>query len=414
MVFFGHNWLRKMFYNGHVGEFQAYAEQVYDPIFGYQKKFVVVEDGVQVLLMGVLTFIFIFAAIATWKMNINQNRIAEEILASGKKLKSTKDDLRSLVDEQFHKTLLALPVTGILLFTVLPTIFMIMIAFTNYDGAHNGTAKFFDWVGFENFQNLVVIGNGGSKLSQTFGTILLWTLIWAFFATFSNYFLGMLVAMMINKKGIKLKKLWRGILVLSSAVPQFISLLYIANMFADTGIVNAMFKNFGWIEDHIGFWSDTKNPIIARVTVILINIWIGIPYLMLITSGVLMNIPADLYESARIDGANAWQQLVKITVPYMLFVTGPYLLTSFTGNLNNFNVIFLLSGGGPTNLDLSGATEVGHTDLLITWIYKMTLGTENDYKNASVVGIMIFIVVSFLSLIVYNLLPSNKNEEDFS
>jgi arabinogalactan oligomer/maltooligosaccharide transport system permease protein len=136
---------------------------------------------------------------------------------------------------------------------------------------------------------------------------------------------------------------------------------------------------------------------------------------MLITTGILMNIPQDLYESARIDGANAWQQYTKITLPYMLFVTGPYLLTSFTGNMNNFNVIYLLTGGAPTNPAASSAAgTVGYTDLLITWLFKMTLGsTESKYYLASIVGILIFLVVAVLSLIVYNVIPSTKNEEDY-
>jgi arabinogalactan oligomer/maltooligosaccharide transport system permease protein len=138
---------------------------------------------------------------------------------------------------------------------------------------------------------------------------------------------------------------------------------------------------------------------------------------MLMATGILMNIPADLYESAKIDGASGYQQFTKITLPYMLFVTGPYLLTSFVGNLNNFNVIYLLSGGGPTNYALGSieGTYVGHTDLLVTWLFKMTLGaSEAKYYMASVVGIMIFLVVAILSLIVYNVIPSTKSEEDFS
>ena len=148
--------------------------------------------------------------------------------------------------------------------------------------------------------------------------------------------------------------------------------------------------------------------------VIVINIWIGIPYLMLIATGILMNIPAYLYESSRIDGANAWQQYTKITLPYMLFITGPYLLTSFTSNMNNFNVIYLLTGGAPTNSAASGAAgSVGYTDLLITWLFKITMGAESQYYLASVIGILVFLVVAVISLIVYNVLPSIKNEEDF-
>ena len=241
--------------------------------------------------------------------------------------------------------------------------------------------------------------------------MLTWTLIWAFFATFTNYFLGMFVAMAINKKGIKLKKLWRTILVLTIAIPQFISLLYVSKMFAKNGIINGFLMNMGWIETALPFWEEASW---ARISVILINIWIGIPYLMLITTGILMNIPQDLYESARIDGANAWQQYRKITLPYMLFVTGPYLLTSFTGNMNNFNVIFLLTGGAPTNPAASSAAgSVGYTDLLVTWLFKITTGAEAAYNIASVIGILVFVVVAVISLVVYNVLPSIKNEEDF-
>ncbi len=376
------------------------------------------DNSFQILLYGVLTIFFIIAFIYTWRQNVKQNQIAEKILASGKKLKSGKDDLHSIVDDQFHKTLMALPLTGIFLFTVLPILFMILVAFTNYDGSHNGyTNNLFTWVGLDNF-NTMLSWSGGAGGTQsyaaTFGEVLLWTLIWAFFATFTNYFLGMFVAMAINKKGIRFKKGWRTILVLTIAIPQFISLLYVSKMFAKNGIVNGFLMDMGWISKAIDFFGDASRPWLARVTVIIINIWIGIPYLMLITTGILMNIPADLYESAKIDGASGWKQYTKITLPYMLFVTGPYLLTSFTGNMNNFNVIFLLTGGAPTNSAASSAAgSVGYTDLLITWLFKITTGQESKYYLASVIGILVFVVVALISLVVYNLMPSIKNEEDF-
>jgi arabinogalactan oligomer/maltooligosaccharide transport system permease protein len=322
-----------------------------------------------------------------------------------------------MVDDQFHKTLLALPMTGILIFTVLPIVFMILVAFTNYDGTHNGyTNNLFTWVGLTNFNTMLswTAGKGGNTQSYaaTFGEVLSWTLIWAFFATFTNYFLGMLVAMAINKKGIRFKKGWRTILVLTIAIPQFISLLYVSKMFAKNGIFNGFLKSMHWINEGIDFFGD---PTLARIMVIIINIWIGIPYLMLIVTGILMNIPADLYESAKIDGANAVQQFFRITLPYMLFVTGPYLLTSFINNINNFNVIFLLTGGGPDNPKLlTSAGSAGDTDLLVTWLFKITTGAESKYYLASVIGIMIFVVVSFLSLVVYNAIPSTRNEEDYS
>jgi arabinogalactan oligomer/maltooligosaccharide transport system permease protein len=162
----------------------------------------------------------------------------------------------------------------------------------------------------------------------------------------------------------------------------------------------------------IKFWGVKE---IARTMVIIVNVWIGIPYTMLICTGILMNIPKDLYESSQIDGATAFQQFVKITMPYMLFVTGPYLLTSFIGNINNFNVIYLLTGGGPSNPALlTSGGSAGDTDLLITWLFNLTTGAESKYYLAAVIGIMIFVVVSSISVVVYNVMPSTKNEEDFS
>ena len=368
------------------------------------------DNSFQILLYGVLSIFFIIALIYSWRLNIKQNKICEEILATGKPLKSGKQDIQSLVDDQFHKTLLALPVVGILIFTVMPTFFMILIAFTNYSGPSNlPPENLFTWVGFRNFGLIFNWSSGGQHFNSTFGSVLLWTLIWAFFATFTNYFLGMLVALAINKKGIKGKKIFRGILVLTIAIPQFISLLYISQMFGADGIVNGTLRHWGWISTPIPFFTDAMY---ARITVICINIWVGIPYLMLMISGVLMNIPADLYESARVDGANPWQQYTKITLPYTLFVTGPYLLTSFTGNMNNFNVLYLLTGGGPNNdMDMASA-KAGQTDLLITWLFKLTINDKNYYM-ASVIGILVFVVVALISLVVYNILPSVKNEEEF-
>lgn len=405
MCIAGANWLSKLSSLGTVS-----ASKMYDPILDTYVD-VAGDDSFKILLYSLLTIFFIIAFIYTWYLNVKQCRTCEEIIASGKKIKSAKDDMKSLLDDQFHKTLLSLPTLGILVFTVMPIVFMILVAFTNYDVNHDGYSNLFSWVGFENFNLLLGFGDGNF---YAFGEILAWTLIWAFFATFTNYFLGMFVAMMINKKGIRFKKVWRTILVMTIAIPQFISLLYVSNMFADNGIVNAwLLELFG---KTVHFWGEIGgNPWLPRIMVIVVNIWIGIPYLMLIATGILMNIPQDLYESAKIDGASGWQQYTKITLPYMLFVTGPYLLTSFTSNINNFNVIYLLTQGGPDNTKLLvDGTVAGDTDLLITWLFDLTTGAKANYKLASVIGILIFLVVGIISLIVYNLMPSNKNEGDFS
>ena len=367
------------------------------------------ENSFNILLYGVLSIFFIVALAYTWYLNIKQNRIGEEYVKAKKHLATAKDDMRAMVDKDFYKTLLALPTLGILIFTILPIFFMILVAFTSYDGAHMPPNKLFGWVGFDNFALLFSWSNGdGASFSMTFGQILLWTLVWAFFATFTNYFIGMLVAMLINKKGIKLKKVWRTILVFSIAIPQFISILFISQIFAEGGLLDGLFQTLSGGTVSFQPWN---SPWQARITVIIINVWIGVPYLMLVVTGILMNIPADLYESANIDGASAWQQYSKITLPYMLFITGPYLLTSFTGNMNNFNVIYLLTGGGPTTTEYYG--NAGKTDLLITWLFSLTTGDSKNYKLAAVIGIMVFIVVAVISLVVYNLIPSTRNEEEF-
>ena len=390
---------------------EAYGMQI------VTKDWVPGDDSVKVMLYGLLTIFFIIAFVATWRMQVKQCTICMDITAKGKKVRSGKEDLKSLLDDQFHKTLLALPVTGILVFTVLPIIYMVLVAFTSYDAAHDGYSNLFSWVGLTNFNELLDFGKGG--LGLAFGEILSWTLMWSFFATFSNYFLGMFVAILINKKGINYKKLWRTVLVMTIAIPQFVSLLYVSKLFDSSGIIGEALLEWGWIPKSMlaanqrSLWD---NPTTAKILLIVVNIWVGIPHMMLQATGILMNIPGDLYESSRVDGASAWQQYTKITLPYMLFVTGPSLLTSFVGNLNNFNVIYLLTGGNPLNTQIgaAGGASVGHTDLLITWLYKMALGSaESKYYLASVIGILIFLVCAILSLIVYNVIPSTKNEEDF-
>ena len=360
-----------------------------------------------ILLFSILSLVLTVLFLVVWYLNIVENKNEEDLLARGKRLPTASEDIASLLDKNFDKTLLALPCFGILVFTVVPILFMICIAFTNYDKEHAFPNARFAWDGLKNFASLLQFGSGTGGFGMTFLKVLAWTLAWAFLATFLNYFLGMAVAILINKKGIKFKKMWRTILVVTIAVPQLVSLLYMHKLFANDGLVNYYLMNWHIIDHAIKFWD---NPWLSKVLIILINLWIGIPYLMLVATGLLMNIPEDLYEAARIDGANSIQMFFKITLPYMLFVTGPYLLTQFTGNINNFNVIYLLNQGEPYSSSLTN--KAGHTDLLVTWLYKMTTDT-NNYKMAAVIGIMVFIVVSVISLIVYNFLPSVKDEEGF-
>ncbi len=327
------------------------------------------------------------------------------------KPKTFMEQIKSLFNENFHITILLLPVIGIALFTIVPLLFSVLIAFTNYSKGHEPPQQLFTWIGFSNFVQLFNPDptTQFAQLPKALGLTLSWTLIWAVAATFSNYFLGIIVALMINKDGIKLKKFWRTIFVLTIAIPQFISLLSIATLLKDTGAIGTWWlQTFG---SKLGF-ATSKNVAGTKLIIILVNIWVGIPYTILSTTGILLNIPKDLYESSKVDGAGTVTQFFKITMPYILFVTGPYLITQFVGNINNFNVIFFLTGGDPT---ISGSIlQVGETDLLITFLYELITSVSNpQYGIASAVGIIIFAVCSFFSIIMYNKSGAIQQEDQF-
>lgn len=367
------------------------------------------DNSLLILLYGILTIIFILAFIYAYYQNIKSAYNTQLKQEARQHLETAKEDLKSFTDEQYHKTLLAIPLLGLTIFTIFPIIFMIFVAFTNYDAAHT-PPNLFTWVGWNNFKSLFSGKlTGATQFGRVFGQVLLWTVIWAIFATFTNYILGMVVALLINKKGIRFKKLWRTALIMTVAVPQFISLLLMSQMLGDNGIINRLLQEWGLTKDYIPFLTDKT---LAKVTVIVVNVWIGIPYTMLMVSGILMNIPEDLYESARIDGAGPVKAYFKITLPYVIHVTTPYLITSFIGNLNNFGVIYLLTGGGPLMSEaFSGGA--GETDLLITWLYKLTTDNDKLYGVASVISIFMFIMTAVISLVVYNRSNAVKNEEDF-
>ena len=325
------------------------------------------------------------------------------------------ETVKGLFNENFHITILALPIFGIVFISIVPLLFSVLVAFTDYSRGHIPPTQLFTWVGLDNFKTLFfpeetsIYAVLPSALKRTIG----WTLTWALIATFSNYILGIVVALMINKDGIKLKKLWRTVFILTIAIPQFISLLSIGTLLKDSGAVGKLItENFGF---RLGFGSDSTDQgiLLAKIVIIIVNIWVGIPYTILSTTGILLNIPKDLYESAKVDGAGTFTQFTKITMPYILFVTGPYLITQFIGNINNFNVIFFLTGGGPS-LSGSALLGLGHTDLLITFLYKIVTSTNNpQFGIASAIGIVIFIICSFISIVMYNKSGSIKEEDQF-
>lgn len=403
-IFFGGRYITQLF-SGKLGT-KVSGEQWNEQLQIFEK--VQGDNSFLILLYGVASLLVIVLYAVVWRANVKGSYLNDLKLKNGEKLATFTDDFKSIFGEKFHITLLTPPFIGLLLFTVLPLVFMVLIAFTNYDYAHMPPGKLFGWVGFSNFKNFFSVG-GGSGFAPVLLRVLLWTFVWAFFATFTNYFLGLLIALLINKKGIRFKTLWRTLFVVAIAIPQFVTLLLMQKILDGDGILNKLLgTNILWLADQRNF------SLLPRLMIILVNVWIGVPYTLLMCSGILMNVPTDYYEAAKIDGASPVRAFFHVTLPYMLHVTTPYLITQFVGNINNFNVIWLLTGGGPVdNVHYGGGSQAQSTDLLVTWLYRLTTDENPKYNVASVIGIFIFVISAALSIITYNKTSSAKGEGTF-
>ena len=390
-------WLSKLTTLGDVEDTEVFNEQL--GIFEY----VTGDRSQQILLFGVVSVVIIGVLIVFWRASVRSGYMALSTKKAGKKVPTIVDDVKALFDGNIHKLLMTPPFVCLVIFTVIPLIYMISMAFTNYSEVGDKLILF-DWVGFESFAQIF---DSKSTIGKQFWDVLGWTIVWAFFATFLNFFFGTFVAMIINRPTTRLKGLWRTVLSLTIASPQFVSLLIINSMFKESGIINLTLQNWGLIgpKEALPFLTDATW---CRVLVIVVNLWVGIPYTVMQVTGILQNIPAEQYEAARIDGANVVQQFINITLPYMIFVMTPYIITQFTGNINNFNVIFLLTGGGPTYV----GDSAGQTDLLVTWLYKLSVDKQ-QYNVAAVIGIFTFVVLAIVSLVTYRSSGSYKDEEGF-
>lgn len=348
------------------------------------------DNSVVILLFGVLAVILLLAMVFLYVTSLRSVRTLYVQKRDGQHVPTNREQLSSLLDSKLHITLMAIPIVGVMAFTVLPTLYMISMAFTNYDSKH---PIGFSWTGFKAFGNVLT-----GDLAGTFFPVLAWTLVWAIAATATTFFFGVLLAMLIESKGIRRKGLWRTIFVIVYAVPQFVSLLMMAQFLDLQGPLNTLLTNWGWIAHPINFIGASANPMVARITVIVVNMWIGIPVSMLTSTAIIQNLPQDQIEAARMDGANPFQIFRHITFPQILFVMAPALIQQFIGNINNFNVIFLLTGGYPMNNSYNGA---GDTDLLVTWLYNLVFGQTQRYNASAVLGILIFIISATVSLFAY-------------
>lgn len=341
------------------------------------------DHSMMLLINGVIVTILLLMALAIYVWNLVDAGRSGKAVDESKEYVRSKEYFKRLYKEKFVYIVLA-PVALLVLFvSIMPMIFSILTAFTNYSKGNLPPANLIDWVGFENFYKLFNV----PIWSSTFFGVLGWTVIWTVTSTLSCYFFGMLQALILNNPRVRFKKVFRTIMILPWAMPGMICLLVFRNIFnGQFGPLNQFLLDMGWISERIPFLTD---PVLAKITVILVNLWLGFGASMVMISGVLSNMDPGIYEAAKIDGAGAWKQFRFLTLPQLLRVTAPLLVMNFAGNFNNFGAVFFLTEGGPANPNYQFA---GDTDILISWIYKLTLDNQM-YSMAAVMSILIFVVV---------------------
>ena len=358
------------------------------------------DDSSMMLLRGLLAFVITALFIGIHKSNINDVRRSDQLIKSSADLPGFRKACSIFFDRRFYIVALALPVAGVLIFNVLPILFMILIAFTNY-GGDIVPPELVDWIGFGNFKKILAL----TEIKDTFFKILFWNIMWALTSTLVNYFGGLGLALLLNKKCVKGKAFWRTFPILAYAVPGFITLLGFKFMFSYGGPINYYITLNGG--NAIGFL-DIDAGIKAKLIGIFVNAWISIPTSMLLATGILSNMNNDLYDAASIDGASKWKQFTKITLPFVVFSTTPTLITSFVNNFNNFGIFYFLRGG----LYNEGYFLASDTDLLINWLYNLSID-NNYYGIGAAISLIIFIITSTISLLTYVRSNAYKKEDTY-
>ena len=358
------------------------------------------DNSVVMLLMGIFAWIVAGTFIVLYRMNLKDAYAMQKRIEQGQKCLTFRQEISQLLDKKFYVLVLVLPVLGVCVFNILPIIFMILIAFTNY-GGNIVPPELVDWVGIANFKKLVTL----SQFAPTFFKIIGWNIVWAIASTALNYFAGLGLALLLEKDCVKGKAFWRAFPVLAYAIPGFITLLAFKFMFSYGGPINQMITTAGG--SAIGFL-DLDAKWSSRIIGLLVNCWISVPSIMLLATGNLSNRDISIYEAAKIDGAGRWKQFQKLTMPFMLFSTMPVLLGQFIGNFNNFGIFYFLRGG----LYLDGYFLASDTDLLINWLYNLSID-NNYYCIGAAISLIIFAITSVISLTVYIKSPSYREEDTF-
>ncbi len=344
------------------------------------------DNSVFLLAEGILAIIILFFGVTLYWLNIRDAYKNGQRRDLQLPVTSLRESYLNLV-EQGYPYVISGPAILLLIFAVIfPIMFSFALAFTNYDLYHSPPAHLFDWVGFKTFANIFTVDIWRS----TFFDVLGWTVVWTLLASTLQITIGVFLAILVNQKDLKLKRFIRTMFVLPWAVPGFVTILVFAGMFNDSfGAIN---------NDILAFFSISPIPwmtdaLWTRVALILIQGWLGFPYIFIVTTGILQSIPEDLYEAAVIDGATSWDKFMNITLPVILTSMAPTLITQYTFNFNNFNIIYLFNGGGPAT---PGSTA-GGTDILVSWIYKLTM-QSSQYALAAALTILLSVFVIAIAM----------------
>ena len=349
------------------------------------------------LIEGTLQVIVTVIFIIFWVLNIKDAYQVRQSIEKGFPVAVTRKEFFNKLYEDGFAYLLTIPAYLVMIVAIIfPVMVTLCMAFTNYDFRHIPPANLIDWIGFSNFTNIFTL----SSYRDTFVKVFSWTVIWTVLATTLQITLGILTAVVANQKFVKFRRVFGVIFLLPWAVPAFITIMSFSNMFNDTaGAINTqvipLLNNLPFVD--IGNIAWKTDPFWTKTAIILIQGWLGFPYIYVMVSGILQSISEDLYEAAKMDGANAIQRFRNITLPAIFLVAAPTFVTQYTGNFNNFSMIYLFNEGGPGSL----GGNAGSTDILISWIYKLTTGGSPQYSIASALTLIISFVVISISLLVF-------------
>lgn len=367
------------------------------------------DNSLFILIRGAFHLIITVVYFLFYALNIRDAGTVAKRINNGIAVPKTLKEMVHAIYENGFPYLLIIPSYIAMTFAIIfPVLVTLMIAFTNYDFKHTAPTTLLDWIGFQNFTNMWTL----STFRSAFTSVLGWTFIWALAASTLQIVLGILTAIVANQPFVKGKRIFGVIFLLPWAVPAFITILTFSNMFNDSvGAINAQVlplfaKIFPFLDGVLIPWK--TDPTWTKIALIMMQGWLGFPYIYVLTLGILQSIPNDLYEAAYIDGANGWQKFRNITFPMILAVAAPTLISQYTFNFNNFSIIYLFNDGGPGSV----GGNAGSTDILISWIYKLTTSNSTpQYSMAAAVTLIVSVIVISISMIAFKKLHAFDMED---